>query len=154
MKSDGFSESVKKLTTLRSLCLYSTYREETLTLPQLMSFSDHMNLYHLSLEGRLEKFPDEIEFYPPNLIYLELECWNVKQDPMVTLEKLPKLRILILLLSMIKKMVRTSGGFLQLETLELRHSKELEELIVGEGAMPDLKALVIESCLKMKKDFS
>ena len=73
MKSDGFSESVKKLTTLRSLCLYSTYREETLTLPQLMSFSDHMNLYHLSLEGRLEKFPDEIEFYPPNLIYSELE---------------------------------------------------------------------------------
>ena len=48
-----------------------------------MSFSNHMNLYHLSLEGRLEKFLDEIEFYPPNLIYLELECWNVKQDPMV-----------------------------------------------------------------------
>ena len=74
---------------------------------------------------------------------------------MVTLEKLPKLRILVLLFntSMIKKMVRTSGGFLQLETLELRHSKELEELIVKEVAMPDLKALVIESCLKMKKIF-
>ena len=39
-----------------------------------MSFSDHMNLYHLSLEGRLEKFPDEIEFYPPNLIYLECKA--------------------------------------------------------------------------------
>ena len=72
---------------------------------------------------------------------------------MVTLEKLPKLRILVLLLStsMIKKMVRTSRGFLQLETLELRHSKELEELIVEEGAMPYLNALVIESCLIMKK---
>lgn len=48
-------------------------------------------------------------------------------------------------------MVRTSRGFLQLETLELRHSKELEELIVEEGAMPYLNALVIESCLIMKK---
>ena len=54
IKNDGFFESIKKLIALRSLCLYSTYGEETLILPQLMSFSDHMNLYHLSLGGRLE----------------------------------------------------------------------------------------------------
>ena len=64
---------------------------------------------------------------------------------MVTLEKLPKLR------SVVKKTVCTSGGFLQLETIELRHLKELEELIVEDGAMSNLKALVIESSLKMKK---
>ncbi|XP_059599003.1 disease resistance protein RPH8A-like [Vitis vinifera] len=127
--------------------------EEMLTLPHLMPFSDHTYLYHLSLSGRLERFPDEIEFYPPNLISLELECLNIEQDPMVTLEKLPNLRFLMLSLcsSMVKKMVCTSGGFLQLETLMLWGLKELEELIVEEGEMPDLKDLVIDTCPKMKR---
>ena len=125
-----------------------------LTLPHLMPFSDHTYLYHLSLIGRLERFPDEIEFYPPNLISLELRCWNIiEQDPMVTLEKLPNLRFLALShgSSMVKKMVCTSGGFLQLETLMLWGLKELEELIVEEGEMPDLKDLVIDTCPKMKR---
>uniref|UniRef100_F6I1F8 Disease resistance protein n=1 Tax=Vitis vinifera TaxID=29760 RepID=F6I1F8_VITVI len=151
-KNHGFSESVKKLTALQSLRLY-TLGAEMFTLPHLMPFSDHTYLYHLSLRGRLERFPDEIEFYPPNLISLELECWNIEQDPMVTLEKLPNLRFLILSLcySMVKKMVCTSGGFQQLETLTLWGLKELEELIVEEGAMPDPKDLVIETCPKMKR---
>ena len=124
-----------------------------LTLPHLMPFSDHTYLYHLSLNGRLERFPDEIEFYPPNLISLELRYRNAEQNPMVTLEKLPNLRFLRLSLcsSMLKKMVCTSGGFQQLETLKLWNLKELKELIVEEGAMPDLKDLVIDTCPKMKR---
>ncbi|KAL6323333.1 hypothetical protein AAG906_029340 [Vitis piasezkii] len=152
-KNQGFSESVKKLTALQSLCLYPTVGEEMLTVPPLMPFSDHTYLYHLTISGRLERFPDEIEFYPPNLISLDLQCWNIEQDPMVTLEKLPNLRFLILSLcsSMVKKMVCTSGGFQQLETLKLWNLKELKELIVEEGAMPDLKDLVIDACPKMKR---
>ena len=124
-----------------------------LTMPHLMPFSDHTYLYHLSLNGRLERFPDEIEFYPPNLISLELRYRNAEQNPMVTLEKLPNLRFLRLSLcsSMLKKMVCTSGGFQQLETLRLWGLKELEELIAEEGAMPDLKDLVIDACPKMKR---
>ena len=64
---------------------------------------------------------------------------------MVTLEKLLKLR------AVVKKTVCTYGGFLQLKTIEPRNLKELEELIMEDGAMPNLKALVIESSLKMKK---
>ena len=151
-KNQGFSESVKKLTALQSLRLY-TLGEEMLTMPHLMPFSDHTYLYHLSLNGRLERFPDEIEFYPPNLISLELRYRNAEQNPMVTLEKLPNLRFLRLSLcsSMLKKMVCTSGGFQQLETLRLWGLKELEELIAEEGAMPDLKDLVIDTCPKMKR---
>ncbi|XP_010661280.1 putative disease resistance RPP13-like protein 3 [Vitis vinifera] len=131
----------------------STSPERILTMPHLMPFSDHTYLYHLSLRGRLERFPDEIEFYPPNLVSLELECWNIEQDPMVTLEKLPNLRFLRLFhcSSMLKKMVCTSGGFQQLETLKLWNLKELKELIAEEGAMPDLKDLVIDTCPKMKR---
>ncbi|XP_034709032.1 disease resistance protein RPP8-like isoform X1 [Vitis riparia] len=126
--------------------------EEMLTMPHLMPLSDHTYLYHLTISGRLERFPDEIEFYPPNLISLELRYRNAEQNPMVTLEKLPNLRFLRLSLcsSMVKKMVCTSGGFQQLETLMLWDLKELEELIVEEGAMPDLKDLVIDTCPKMK----
>ncbi|XP_059599005.1 probable disease resistance RPP8-like protein 4 [Vitis vinifera] len=150
-KNQGFSESVKKLTALQSLCLCPTV--ERVNMPHLMPFSDHTYLYHLNLRGRLERFPDEIEFYPPNLISLELQCWNIEQDPMVTLGKLPNLRFLILFhcSSMVKKMVCTSGGFQQLETLQLWNFKELKELIVEEGAMPDLKDLVIDTCPKMKR---
>ncbi|RVW91284.1 putative disease resistance RPP13-like protein 2 [Vitis vinifera] len=150
-KNQGFSESVKKLTALQSLRLYAI--QEEITMPHLMPFSDHTYLYHLSLSGRLERFPDEIEFYPPNLISLELQCWNIEQDPMVTLEKLPNLRFLTLSLgfSMVKKMVCASGGFQQHETLKLSNLKELKELIVEEGAMPYLKDLVIEHCPKMKR---
>lgn len=151
-KNHGFSESVKKLTALQSLHLYAK-GEEMLTLPHLMPFSDHTYLYHLGLNGRLERFPDEIEFYPPNLISLDLVCWNIEQDPMVTLEKLPNLRCLRLFhgSSMLKKMVCTSGGFQQLETLMLWGLEELEELIVEEGAMPYLKDLLINSCPKIKR---
>ncbi|CBI38077.3 unnamed protein product, partial [Vitis vinifera] len=128
-KNQGFSESVKKLTALQSLRLYTLGEE------------------------MLERFPDEIEFYPPNLISLELRYRNAEQNPMVTLEKLPNLRFLRLSLcsSMLKKMVCTSGGFQQLETLRLWGLKELEELIAEEGAMPDLKDLVIDACPKMKR---
>ncbi|RVW75226.1 putative disease resistance protein [Vitis vinifera] len=108
----GFSESVEKLTALRSLYLYTTDGEETLVMPQLMPFLHHTHLYHL-----------------------ELEYCNIEQDPMVTLEKLPNLRILQLLYSsyMGKKMVCSSGGFQRLETLKLKGLKELRELIVEEG---------------------
>ncbi|KAJ9680344.1 hypothetical protein PVL29_019612 [Vitis rotundifolia] len=153
-KNHGFSESVKKLTALQSLCLCPALGGDMLTLPHLLPFSDHTCLYHLNLSGRLERFPDEIEFYPPNLISLKLQCWNIiEQDPMVTLEKLPNLRFLGLSLysSMLKKMVCTSGGFQQLETLDLWSLKELKELIVEEGAMPDLKDLVIGNCPEMKR---
>ena len=149
----GFSESVEKLTALRSLYLYTTDGEETLVMPQLMPFLHHTHLYHVRLGGKLEKFPNQIEFYPPNLIQLELEYCNIKQDPMVTLEKLPNLRILQLLYSsyMGKKMVCSSGGFQRLEILKLKGLKELRELIVEEGAVPDLKVSIIASYHKMAR---
>ena len=69
------------------------------------------------------------------------------------LKKLPSLRMLELGLNAYvgKKMVCSSGGFLQLERLKLYILEELEELIVEGGAMSSLKTLEIWSCNKMKK---
>ncbi|CBI40292.3 unnamed protein product, partial [Vitis vinifera] len=130
-----YGHGLGKLTQLRELKIRWT------EIPQIMC------------KGFSESFPNQIEFYPPNLIQLELEYCNIKQDPMVTLEKLPNLRILQLLYSsyMGKKMVCSSGGFQRLETLKLKGLKELRELIVEEGAVPDLKVSIIASYHKMAR---
>ena len=48
-------------------------------------------------------------------------------------------------------MVCSSGGFLQLQSLELRGLFSLEELILEEGALAHLKTLEIEDCDRMEK---
>ncbi|RVX10008.1 putative disease resistance protein [Vitis vinifera] len=50
-----------------------------------------------------------------------------------------------------KELVCSSGGFLQLQSLELRVLFSLEELVVEEGALPHLKTLQIELCERMEK---
>ncbi|RVW30629.1 putative disease resistance protein [Vitis vinifera] len=69
------------------------------------------------------------------------------------LYKLPKLKVLRLSDGSYvgKKLVCSSGGFLQLQSLELYALFPLEELIVEEGALPHLKTLQIEHCYGMKK---
>ena len=90
-------------------------------LPGLMPFLHHAYLYDLSLFGMLEKLSEQIEFYPPKLLKLTLWRCKLRDDPMMILEKLPSLRILKLRFDAYlgEKMVCSSGGFLQLERLEL-----------------------------------
>ena len=118
-----------------------------------MPFSHHAYLYELFLEGRLEKLPKEIEFYPPKLLGLHLLRCKLRDDPMMILEKLPSLRILELWFNAYtgKKMVCSSGGFLQLKSLKLIKLDELEEMMVERGAMSSLKTLEIRYCRELKK---
>ncbi|KAJ9681492.1 hypothetical protein PVL29_020387 [Vitis rotundifolia] len=167
----GFFECIANLTALRTLSLrhFESYEKETLLnhlrlkrwkkvieektlIPGLMSFSHHTYLYEVVLVGKLE-LPEEIEFYPPNLLKLGLSSCELKNDPMFILEKLPKLKVLRLsYMSYVgKKLVCSSGGFLQLQSLVLGNLFSLEELIVEEGALPHLKTLQIESCNRMEK---
>ena len=71
---------------------------------------------------------------------------------MLTLDKLPNLRVLKLMWRsyMGKKMTCSSGGFSQLEYLKLDELLMLEELKVEEGAMPTLKTLQIAGCYRIK----
>ncbi|WKA05985.1 hypothetical protein VitviT2T_023914 [Vitis vinifera] len=168
----GFFDSIAELTTLRTLFLgnwqvdkkktllnrvglkwQENVVEEKTLLPGLMSFSRHTYLYKVHLYGKVDKLPEQTEFYPPNLLKLTLSKCELEDDPMLILEKLPTLRILGLLRGSYvgKKMVCSCGGFLQLESLELNGLNELEELTVEEGAMCNLRTLQILSCDKMKK---
>ena len=167
----GFFESITKLTALQTLALsiekYSKKRllnhlglewqknviEEKTLFPGLEPFSSHAYLYGVFLIGKFEKLPEQFEFYPPNLLKLKLWGCELRDDPMMILEKLPSLRMLGLGSDSYvgKKMMCSSGGFLQLESLELYRLNKLEELTVEEGAMSRLKTLQIWHCNKMKK---
>ncbi|RVW81175.1 putative disease resistance protein [Vitis vinifera] len=170
----GFFESITKLTALQTLTLsiennekYSKKRllnhlglerqknviEEKTLFPGLEPFSSHAYLYRVYLGGKLEKLPEQFEFYPPNLLKLKLWGCELRDDPMMILEKLPSLRMLELFFDAYvgRKMICSFGGFLQLECLFLYKLNELEELTVEEGAMSRLKTLQIWHCNKMKK---
>ena len=97
-------------------------------------------------------FKNSYEFYPSNLVELKLEFCFLREDPMLTLDKLPNLRVLKLMTNSYigNKMTCSSGGFSQLEFLKLEHLYALEELKVEERAMPTLKTLQIVLCYKMK----
>ncbi|GMP60818.1 hypothetical protein CsSME_00023529 [Camellia sinensis var. sinensis] len=73
-----------------------------------------------------------------NLKYLFLDGWVMEEDPMPSLEKLPKLTILYYY--RLNKFACTAGGFSQLEILQLLNC-HVKELQVDEGEMPLLRGL-------------
>ena len=91
--------------------------------------------------------------FPSNLVELILNRCRLKQDPMLTLGKLPNLRALKLKNDAYfgKKITCSSGAFSRLEFLGLKTLTFLEELIVEESALPSLKTLQIYQCYQMEK---
>ncbi|KAJ9681495.1 hypothetical protein PVL29_020390 [Vitis rotundifolia] len=124
----------------------------TILFPGLESFSHHKCLYKLHLRGTIRKLPVETTLYPPNLMQLELYDSRIEEDRMSILGRLPNLRILKLLAYSYvgTKMNCPRGEFLRLEFLQMRSLENLEDLSVEEGAMPNLKTLKIEYCVRMR----
>ena len=91
--------------------------------------------------------------FPSNLVELILDYCFLKQDPMLTVGKLPNLRALKLIDSAYigNKITCSSGAFSRLEFLRLKGLMYLKELIVEESALPSLKTLQIYWCNQMEK---
>ena len=91
--------------------------------------------------------------FPSNLVELILGYCYLKQDPMLTLGKLPNLRALKLIDNAYigKEITCSSGAFPRLEFLGLNGLANLKELIVEESALPSLKTLKIYGCFEMEK---
>ncbi|GMP60817.1 hypothetical protein CsSME_00023528 [Camellia sinensis var. sinensis] len=139
-ESKGFTlDSIGRLRNLQKL--YLEFRD-TIWNPTLQPLYHCHRLLQLKLDGRIGKLPTEMHEFLPNLKYLPLFGSNMKEDPMPSLEKLPKLTILDLCFWGVNKYVCTAGGFPQLEILYLLgcHAKELQ---VDEGGMPLLRGLFI-----------
>ncbi|GMP91403.1 hypothetical protein CsSME_00042121 [Camellia sinensis var. sinensis] len=109
-------------------------------------------LVELNIDGVIGKLPQyEHQLLCPSLTSLFLCESRLKEDPMVTLEKLPNLRNLYLFSNAFvgKEMVCSAHGFPRLNYLAL-NSSEIEEWRVDDGAMPKLSHLQIGSCKKLK----
>ncbi|KAF5945760.1 hypothetical protein HYC85_015988 [Camellia sinensis] len=150
------SDPTLVLTKLEKLLL-SNIRGETL---RTCNLSRYHNLLSLKLRHfrHMAELPQHDKL-PPNLTKLTLSCDCLVKDPMETLKKLPKLKILKLYSKSYlgSKMVCPGApgcNFPQLEVSEIQFLEELliveeggmrrlEELIVEEGGMPQLKELGI-----------
>ncbi|XP_057467387.1 toMV susceptible protein tm-2-like [Actinidia eriantha] len=107
------------------------------------------NLFKLHLNGPITELP-EYDKLPQNLTKLTLVSTYLKADPMDTLKKLPKLKILKFGDGSYigeKLMVCSGGGpnnFPQLQVLDITGLYRLEELLVEEEGMPQLAKLLVE----------
>ncbi|MCL7047528.1 hypothetical protein MKW94_024727 [Papaver nudicaule] len=148
--STEISDAIGQLVGLKSLMLQSqTSHGVPLT---SISFASHMHLQNLLLKGELRGWTGTISF-PPNLTKLILEESRIVTDPMVILEKLPKLTFLHLGFNSYvgKEMVCSEGGFLSLQTLMLVSLENVQQWIVKEGALGKLAYLEILLCGKMAR---
>ncbi|CAL5442989.1 unnamed protein product [Camellia sinensis] len=121
-----------------------------------LNLSRYENLFKL----HLNRFKLELSRHnqlPPNLTKLTLRYTWLKEDPMETLKKLPKLEILELGYHsyMGKKLMVCSGEggpsncFPKLQVLEVDGSSGLNEFLVEEATMPKLSKLAMRYCYRL-----
>ncbi|KAK4405936.1 putative disease resistance RPP8-like protein 2 [Sesamum angolense] len=104
----------------------------------------------LCMEGHLCRMPMHYKF-SQNLTKIIFIGSELIEDPMRTLEKLPKLRVLVLDDAFVgKETVCSSSGFLELKILELLNLHTLEKWTVEDGAMPKLSTLVLANCRRLE----
>ncbi|WCJ41315.1 Disease resistance protein (CC-NBS-LRR class) family [Euphorbia peplus] len=109
-----------------------------------ISLSEHTDLSSVYLVGKL-KNQQLVSKFNQNLIDLTLSASGLVDDPMKTLDKLPKLKILRLYSKAFtgKRMVCSSGGFPKLRVLKLWELENLELCDMEEGSFHHLKNVEI-----------
>ncbi|XP_062083912.1 putative disease resistance protein At1g50180 isoform X1 [Humulus lupulus] len=144
------------------------HNPQTLTFTHLMSLQVHKEvgvkidivplilscpqLHKLRLSLPVVRLP-QFKQFSPNLVMLRLFNLRLEDDPMPTLEKLPKLKVLVIGSDsfMGDEMVCSRGGFDRLESLELRALKGLKEWKVEESALSRLGHLRIMGCRGLRR---
>ncbi|KAK1272681.1 putative disease resistance protein [Acorus gramineus] len=148
--SDGakLSDSLAKLKCLVSLSMES---DESSGRLQLETLNPPQCLAELKFDGRLNALP--LWFgYLANLTRLVLRGCKLREDPIPSLQSLPKLAYLWLGGAFDGRQMRFQGrGFPSLIQLQLIGLNELKEIIIEEGAMKRLKLLELRYCTELKK---
>ncbi|XVF45452.1 hypothetical protein PTKIN_Ptkin02bG0207600 [Pterospermum kingtungense] len=134
---------------LRSLSVDSEERTDPRHLTHLLTGC--LNVYELSISAEINKLPD-LQHISQSIAYISLSRSRLDEDPMPSLEKLPKLRILEFSEDVFMGMVMicSATGFVLLESLTISSQKNLEGLRVSQGAMSNLRSLKIADCRKLK----
>ncbi|XP_030504422.2 probable disease resistance protein RF9 [Cannabis sativa] len=109
-------------------------------------------MYKLRVISPIVSLP-KVNQFSSNLIKLQLANLYLEDDPMPTLEKLPKLSVLIIGFNSYlgEEMVCSRGGFPRLESLEFDFLSGLKEWKVEENALPKLGYLSIRGCMRLRR---
>ncbi|KAM6578970.1 hypothetical protein CsatB_030807 [Cannabis sativa] len=137
-------------TRLFSLQVYNIFNVNKIDIvPLILSCPQ---IYKLKLYSPIVRLP-EINQFSPNLIKLTLEDLRPENNPMPTLEKLPKLRVLVIGRNSFlgEVMVCSRGGFPRLESLQLIGLFKLKVWKVEESALPRLAYLRICDCRELRR---
>ncbi|KAL0293784.1 UNVERIFIED_CONTAM: Disease resistance protein RPP8 [Sesamum calycinum] len=150
VKLMNMNSEARSLRASLEVSKFDCYTEERLAaLKQLLGCQ---SLIVLCFGGHISRLPlhDEIS---SNLAKIVLDGSELMEDPMPTLEKLPKLRVLVLGVDAFagKTLSCSAPGFIELRRLELLNSQYLEKWTVEEGAMLRLSILTIVNCKKLKE---
>ncbi|KAF4374919.1 hypothetical protein G4B88_004670 [Cannabis sativa] len=109
-------------------------------------------MYKLRVISPIVSLP-KVNQFSSNLIKLQLANLYLEDDPMPTLEKLPKLSVLILGFNSYigEEMVCSRRGFPQLESLKFDFLTGLKEWKVAENALAKLGYLGIRGCMRLRR---
>ncbi|PQQ08522.1 putative disease resistance RPP8-like protein 2 [Prunus yedoensis var. nudiflora] len=145
------AERIVKLSHLKSLRMRSIDEMGEPCLLVLESLSGLKNLSSLNLFGKLGN-PSIIAGFPKNLIDLTLSASEISKDQMRELEKLSNLQSLCLYSKSYTstEMVCSRWAFQKLVVLKLWKLEQLEDWVVEEKAMQNIRKLEIRSCSKLK----
>ncbi|XP_062083396.1 probable disease resistance RPP8-like protein 2 [Humulus lupulus] len=149
---DSFLHNPQTLTFTRLLSIQVTALGNDVKIDIVPLILSCPQIYKLALESPVVRLP-QVNQFPPNLINLRLFNLRLEDDPMPTLEKLPKLRVLVIdrYSFMGDEMVCSRGGFNRLESLELSGLQGLKEWKVEESALSRLGYLRIEKCRGLRR---
>ncbi|XP_052200212.1 toMV susceptible protein tm-2-like [Diospyros lotus] len=145
--ANSLSQRLEELHLLSPYDTKDTYMAQGLSTEfrSTLDLSTYVNLKLLVCRSLMVDFPRHDKL-PTCLTELILEYTMLEMDPMVTLKKVPRLKILILGRHSYlgKKMVcfGEADSFPQLKVLKI-NSGYLEEFVVEEGALPELKDLTL-----------
>ncbi|KAK8633404.1 hypothetical protein V6N13_014250 [Hibiscus sabdariffa] len=133
---------------LRSLTIIGEEEIDPRHLNHLLSSCS--SICNLTLSAKISKLPEllELRYQFSNLAYIKLAHFKLEEDPMATLEQVPNLRVLELYIGAFlgKKIFCSAHGFPKLESLSIKHIKQLEQWKVDEGAILCLGKLEIHGC--------
>ncbi|OMO62369.1 Disease resistance protein [Corchorus capsularis] len=134
---------------LRSISESSEPAKLELQVDMMTNFSKLKQLYLL---GQLPKPIEVISKLPQGLEMLTLSVSRLEDDPMEMLGKLEKLKVLRLYANSYtgKTMTCHPGGFPELRILKLWMLMELENWILQENAMKELRKVEIRCCKNLK----
>ena len=141
--------SIQDMRLLRALGIMVTNEDETLRMDALSS--PPPNLQKLYLTAKLEKVPQWFCSLK-RLTKLQLHWSRLEEDVLPHIAALPLLGHLTLTNAYVGKKLCFITGFPKLTRMLICNFPQLNEIIIEEGVMPNLKFLYIDSCMELKTE--